>query len=202
MITIIITAVSSALIYFLGWLIYEYISYRKLLKQESKVRQHLQDYPLADYSDLGDSEDYDDLGDSEDYDGLDVLLDEDDFESLFLGFYQGTIRKEKRQNFMVLSDHDYVFDQKATWASCYFMEYEVSIPEGDPEEIERTFCKVIDVLVEKTPKVYANILEEAMIQDIENDNLEDEYYHHDEDYYRTHSTFVIIEKDENESMNQ
>lgn len=95
---LLIVAILSAAIYFLGWLISEYISYRKLLKKESKIQNHLQDYPLSDYDGI------DFLGDPEDYDELDELLDE--------------------------------------------------------------------------------------------------YYHHDEDYYRTHSAFVIIEKDENESINQ
>lgn len=131
-----IFGLSIAIVYFLGWLCCEYIGYRKLLKQEAKIRQHLEEYPLSNYSDLDNSNYYDDLGNSEDYDGfVDALLDE---------YYHHNCLQ----------------------------------------------------------KVYDNMLEEAMIQDIENDNLEDEYYHHDEDYYRTHSAFVIIEKDENESINQ
>lgn len=45
---------------------------------------------------------------------------------------------EKRQDFIVLSDYSFMqpmdFPPKRTWASCYFEEYEVLVPDDDEND--------------------------------------------------------------------
>lgn len=113
--------ISSALGYFLGWLLSEYISYRKLLKQESKISQHLKDNPLSPYYE---------------FDVSDYLDNWDD-----------------------LDDEYYHHDEEYYKNNSDFVIIE--------KEDEQSYFKQI------LQNVYENMLEKAMIQDIENDNKND-----------------------------
>jgi len=72
-----------------------------------------------------------------------------DNERFFLESYQGDVIKEKRQDFIVLSNYSFMlptdFPPKRTWASCYFEEYEVLVPDdNDFDALTKAFESLLE----------------------------------------------------------